>query len=61
MKILLVVLAIICFSFVYNIKLKEKNTNRNKDELDDDFKDTIKFAENIFTQKGIIVFLINFY
>ena len=55
MKILMV-LAILYFSCVYNIKLKGKSGNH--DVLDDDFKDTIKFAENLFTEKGII-FLIN--
>lgn len=49
MKIL-VFLTLLSCSFIYNLKLKVKNTDIS--EFENGFGNTVKFAESIFSDKG---------
>lgn len=49
MKVFVIILIILC-SFVYNIKLKAKNSDLN--DFENEIGSPIKFAENIFSDKS---------
>ena len=51
MKVL-VIMTLLCCSFVYNTQLKTKNENMDLSEMENEFGNSARFTESIFSDKS---------